>query len=107
MKPLEEMATTEKAELAERTDAIMSRNTSDANRSRDPLRQPPKAFTLDLREYAEATTEAKAALRTQALKHKIIAFDTSYTKSIAEMTTPVVDLALAALTAARSIPELV
>lgn len=80
---------------------ISDRNRSDMQRTVDPLRDPTRAYELDLLEYASPDRElTPLAISSDIMRRSrgsMVMTDTSYTHSIEEMTYPVTELSKYAL----------
>lgn len=81
--------------------SISDRNRSDMQRAVDPLRDPVRAYELNLFDYASPDREYTPFKISHDIKHRsrdsMAMVDTSYTASIEAMTGPVTELSLFAL----------
>lgn len=78
--------------LLEEITKISDRNRSDTLRSVDPMREPANSYRLDLSSFDD-NPEFVDQYTVEALQSGMIALTTTYTKSVEEMTVPVVAIA--------------
>jgi cytidylate kinase len=95
----ENMTDQQKLHLLSEIINISERNRSDTLRSVDPMREPARAFDIDLASFYEPSEGSLSIYgKTQAaLRLGMVKLNTSYTRSIEEMTQPVVDMTAHAL----------
>lgn len=94
----ERMSAEDKSKLLGETLGISDRNRSDTLRDVDPLREPMRAYHLDLPSYGFPDSDVPYK-RTYDILHRggLAVVDTSYTNSIEEMTGPITELTKYAL----------
>jgi cytidylate kinase len=95
----ENMTDAQKIHLLAEIMKIRERNRSDALRERDPMREPVRAYPLDLPNFynwkpGDNTVYGKTHDATQV---KMVKLDTTYTHTVEEMTKPVVAMSMHAL----------
>ena len=94
---IDEMDTDEKLRLLDGLMRISERNRQDTLRSVDPMREPNGALTLHTDEFRAGDAAYLDTLTSQALSAGVISMNTSYTRSVEEMTGPVTEITLRAL----------
>ncbi|HUD10209.1 MAG TPA: (d)CMP kinase [Candidatus Saccharimonadales bacterium] len=93
----EDLTHDEKLQLLAETLNISDRNRSDTLRDTDPLREPARAYRLDLSTYGAPGTDVPYKMGFDMIHRGMAIVDTSYTSSIEEMTGPVSDMSMWAL----------
>jgi cytidylate kinase len=93
------MTTDEKLQLLDSITRISDRNRQDALRAIYPMREPTNAYPLHTSDFRMHDETYIAREAEEAFESGIISIDTSYTRSVKEMTDPVVVLTLRALDA--------
>ncbi len=89
---LASMDTDEKLRLLDAIVRISERNRQDALRGVHPLREPMRAYPLHTLEFRPDDEEYVTQATREALASGVVSVNTSYTRSVQEMTDPVVAL---------------
>ncbi len=92
-----EMSLAQKDALLEEITRIRDRNRADTLRGVDAMREPHGAYALSLHDFVTDCPDFVHGETLDALLAGMVTLDTSYTKSISEMTGPVIALATHAL----------
>jgi cytidylate kinase len=91
------MTTEQKLSVMDEMVKVYERNRSDTLRMVDPMRQPHGALELDLAAFDVNDHAAVQQLTLDALRHGMVSLNTSYTRTIDEMTVPIVTLSRRAI----------
>jgi len=91
------MSVDEKLVLLEAITKIGDRNRQDTLREVDPMLEPANAYPLHVADFASNDTHYVRQATLDALLSGMVSINTSYTRSVEEMTEPVVMIAAQAL----------
>jgi cytidylate kinase len=94
---MDAMSVEEKLRLLEAITKIGDRNRQDTHREVDPMLEPGNAYPLHAADFAANDTEFVHQATLDALLSGMVSMNTSYTRSVEEMTEPVVAIATRAL----------
>ncbi|HTE21595.1 MAG TPA: hypothetical protein VK674_00975 [Candidatus Limnocylindria bacterium] len=94
---IEDTSVDQQQQLLYETFRISDRNRSDTLRDVDPMHEPTRAYKLDLSEYGTPDSDVPYKVGRDVLRTGMAVVDTSYTRSVEEMTGPVTGVSMMVL----------